>query len=48
MDGGTTKAGLSVESSRGTRIVQIMEMSVPAMCALDFFFFLTVKKILNL
>lgn len=39
MDGGTTKAGLSVESSRGTRIVQIMEMSVPAMCALDFFFF---------
>lgn len=38
MDGGTTKPGLSVESSRGTRTVQIMEMSVPAMCALDYFF----------
>lgn len=39
MDGGITKLGLLVESSRETRTVQIMEMSVPAMCALDFFFF---------
>lgn len=39
MDGGITKLGLLVESSRGTRTVQIMEMSVPAMCALDYFFF---------
>lgn len=37
-----------MESSRGMRTVQIMEMSVPAMCALDYFFFWTVKKILNL
>lgn len=39
MNGGITKLGLLVESSRGTRTVQIMEMSVPAMCALDYFFF---------